>query len=468
MTRASIKRKLSGGYRYGFHDAERNLVKLAPGLSEGVVREISRLKNEPAWMLQHRLEGLKFFNEKPLPVWGPDLDGIDFDDIHYYAKPSNKTERSWSDVPPRIKQTFERLGIPQAERELLAGVGAQYDSETVYHNLRENLETQGVSFLGMDAALKEHEDLIKKYFGSVVSAGDNKFAALNTACWSGGSFVHVPAGVSVEIPLQAYFRINAKNLGQFERTLILAEPGSSVHYIEGCSAPLYSAQSLHAAVVEIVAMRGARVRYTTIQNWSSDVYNLVTKRAKAYRDATVQWVDGNVGSRTTMKYPSILLLEEGARGEVLSIAFAGKGQTQDAGAKIHHLAPNTSSQIVSKSISKDGGRITYRGLLAVAPNAANSQSSVVCDALILDEDSKSETVPDMRIGSEDVRVTHEATVSKLDDEKLFYLRSRGFGAARARQLLIQGFIEPFTRQLPGEYAAELNRLIELEMEGAVG
>lgn len=468
MARPARASTAANEYQYGFHDADKSVFKSPKGLTEGIVRKISGMKKEPEWMLERRLEGLRLFNEKPMPQWGSDLSAIDFKNIHYYAKPSEKQFESWEDVPANMKNTFNRLGIPEAEQKFLAGVGAQYDSEVVYHNLKKDLEEKGVVFTDMDSGLREHEELVRKHFGKIIPTGDNKFAALNTAVWSGGSFVHVPEGVSVDIPLQAYFRINAKNVGQFERTLIIAEPGSFVHYVEGCSAPIYSTESLHSAVVEILALPGSRVRYTTIQNWSSDVYNLVTKRAKAMRNATVEWVDGNLGSKLTMKYPCIILAEEGARGEVVSVAFAGKGQRQDAGAKIYHLAPNTSSNIISKSVSKDGGRTIYRGLVTVSPSATGVKCNVECDALILDAKSASDTVPYMNIANEEVAISHEASVSKLDDDKLFYLQSRGFTEDAAKKLLVQGFVEPFTRQLPMEYAVELNRLLELEMEGSVG
>ena len=468
MENVQLKQQLAGEYKYGFHDDVENVYEFQKGLSENVVRKISKIKNEPEWMLKRRLDALAIFHQKPMPNWGADLSHIDFDDIIYYVRPTDKPVRSWDDVPEKMKQTFEKLGIPEAERKFLAGAGAQYDSESVYHNLREDLEKQGVVFLDMDSGLREHEDVVKKYFGSVIPSGDNKFAALNTAVWSGGSFLYVPKGVHVDVPLQAYFRINTKNMGQFERTLIIAEPGSSVHYLEGCSSPTYTSDSLHSAVVEIIAMEGSRVQYTTIQNWYSDVYNLVTKRAKAYKDATMFWLDGNIGSKVTMKYPSVLLMEPGARGEVVSVALAGKGQHQDAGAKIFHLASNTSSLITSKSISKDGGRTTYRGKVYVSPTATNVKSNVECDALILDEQSASDTVPYMEIQSDDVSISHEASVSKLDSEKLFYLQSRGLSEQKAKQLLVQGFIEPFVKQLPMEYAVELNRLVDMEMEGSVG
>ena len=468
MENIQLKKQLSSEYQFGFHDDVQNVHEFKKGLSEDVVRQISKIKNEPEWMLKRRLDALAIFRQRPMPNWGADLSHIDFDDIVYYVRPTDKPARSWDDVPEKMKQTFEKLGIPEAERKFLAGAGAQYDSESIYHKLREDLEKQGVVFLDMDSGLREHEDIVQKYFGSVIPSGDNKFAALNTAVWSGGSFLYVPKGVHVDVPLQAYFRINTKNMGQFERTLIIAEPGSSVHYLEGCSSPTYTSDSLHSAVVEIIAMEGSRVQYTTIQNWYSDVYNLVTKRAKAYKDATMFWLDGNIGSKVTMKYPSVLLMEPGARGEVVSIALAGKGQHQDAGAKIFHLASNTSSLITSKSISKDGGRTTYRGKVYVSPTAINVKSNVECDALILDEKSASDTVPYMEIQSDDVSISHEASVSKLDSEKLFYLQSRGLSEQKAKQLLVQGFIEPFVKQLPMEYAVELNRLVDMEMEGSVG
>jgi len=463
-----LKKKLSGEYQYGFHDDVQNVYQTEKGLDENVVRQISKIKKEPEWMLQRRLDALKLFQSKPMPKWGADLSHIDFDDIIYYASATKKAFETWDDVPEKMKQTFDRLGIPEAEQKFLAGVGAQYDSEVIYHKIREDLERQGVVFLDMDSGLREHEELVKKYFGTVIPSSDNKFAALNTAVWSGGSFLYVPKGVHVEVPLQAYFRINTKNMGQFERTLIIAEPGSSVHYQEGCSAPVYTTDALHSAVVEIIALEGSRVQYTTIQNWSNDVYNLVTKRAKAYKDATVFWLDGNIGSKVTMKYPAVLLMEPGARGEVVSVALAGKGQHQDAGAKIFHLASDTSSLITNKSISHDGGRTTYRGKVYVSPTATNVKSNVECDALILDEKSASDTVPYMEIQSDDVSISHEASVSKLDSEKLFYLQSRGLSEEKAKQLLVQGFIEPFVKQLPMEYAVELNRLVDLEMEGSVG
>lgn len=454
--------------KYGFRDQVVALNQTKKGLSRAVVEEISHIKNEPRWMLDFRLRSLDIFLKKPMPIWGGNLSGIDFNNIIYYLKPSEKTEKKWEDVPESIKKTFDRLGIPEAEKKFLAGVGAQYESETVYHKLREDLEKQGVIFLDTGQALNEHEDLFRRFFGTLIPPEDNKFAALNSAVWSGGSFIYVPPGVKVDLPLQAYFRINAQNMGQFERTLIIADKNSSVSYVEGCTAPVYATDSLHSAVVELIAMEGARLRYTTIQNWSSNVYNLVTKRAYAYKDATVEWIDGNIGSKLTMKYPSVFLLEPGARADILSVAYAGKGQHQDAGGKAVHLAPNTSSTILSKSISKDGGRTTYRGLLKVAPGATNVKSNVRCDALILDEKSASDTVPYMEIEEKNVSVGHEATVGKISDEQLFYLMSRGLSEQEAMTMIVSGFIEPFTKELPLEYAVELNRLIQLEMTGAVG
>lgn len=454
--------------KYGFRDQVVALNQTKKGLSRAVVEEISRIKNEPQWMRDFRLRSLEIFLKKPMPTWGGDLSTIDFNNIIYYLKPSERSEKKWEDVPENIKKTFDRLGIPEAEKKFLAGVGAQYESESVYHKIREDLEKQGVIFLDTGVALKEHEDLFRRFFSTVIPPEDNKFAALNSAVWSGGSFIYVPPGVKVDLPLQAYFRINAQNMGQFERTLIIADKNSSVHYIEGCTAPVYASDSLHSAVVELIAMEGARLRYTTIQNWSANVYNLVTKRAYAYKDAIVEWIDGNIGSKLTMKYPSVFLLEPGARADILSVAYAGKGQHQDAGGKAVHLAPNTSSTILSKSISKDGGRTTYRGLLKVAPGATNVKSNVRCDALILDELSASDTVPYMEIEEKNVSVGHEATVGKVSEEQLFYLMSRGLSEQEAMTMIVSGFIEPFTKELPLEYAVELNRLIQLEMTGAVG
>jgi Fe-S cluster assembly protein SufB len=419
-------------------------------------------------MRKFRLKSLDYFRARPLPQWGGNLNQIDFENIYYYIKPTEKQAKSWEDLPPDIKQTWDRLGIPEAERKFLAGVGAQYESEVVYHKLKEDLEKQGVLFLDMDSGLRDHEELVRQYFGTIIPQNDNKFAALNSAVWSGGSFIYVPPGVKVDMPLQAYFRINAENMGQFERTLIIVDEGAYVHYVEGCTAPIYSSDSLHSAVVEIIVKPGARCRYTTIQNWSQNVYNLVTKRAVAHENATMEWVDGNLGSKLTMKYPAIWLMGEGAHGEVLSIAFAGKGQHQDAGGKAVHVAPHTSSTITSKSISKDGGRSSYRGLLEVAKGAVGSRSKVVCDALILDEESRTDTYPYIRIDENDVDVGHEATVSKIGEEQLFYLMSRGLTEAEAAAMIVSGFVEPITKELPLEYAVEMNRLIQLQMEGSVG
>ncbi|MEX0973288.1 MAG: Fe-S cluster assembly protein SufB [Solirubrobacterales bacterium] len=455
--------------KFGFHDPESGYAYKAPkGLSREVVESISEYKDEPQWMRDFRLKALEHFYSRPTPNWGGNLGQIDFDDIHYFVRASDKNSRDWSEVPEDIKNTFDRLGIPEAERKFLSGVGAQYESEVVYHQVNEKLEAQGVIFTDMDTALREHEDLVRQYWATVIPANDNKLAALNSAVWSGGSFVYVPAGVKVEMPLQAYFRINTENMGQFERTLIICEEGADVHYIEGCTAPVYSSDSLHSAVVEIVAKPSSRVRYTTVQNWSQNVYNLVTKRAIAEEKATMEWVDCNLGSKLTMKYPSIYLLGPEAHGEILSIAFAGKGQHQDAGGKIIHAAPRTSSSIFSKSISKDGGRSTYRGLLEVADGASESRSKVVCDALLLDEDSRSDTYPTIRIGENDADVGHEATVSKIGDEQVFYLQSHGLDEEEASKMIVNGFIEPVTKELPMEYAVELNRLIELQMEGSIG
>ena len=455
-------------YKFGFHDDIKPVYKSPKGLSADVVREISRQKDEPEWMLEFRLESLRQFERKPMPTWGADLSRIDFDDIYYYIRPQDRQARSWEDVPDDIKNTFDRLGIPEAERKFLAGVGAQYDSEVVYHSIREDLEREGVVFLDMDSGLREHPEIVREYFGTIIPNGDNKFAALNSAVWSGGSFVYVPAGVKVEVPLQAYFRINAENMGQFERTLIVVEPGAYVHYVEGCTAPIYATDSLHSAVVEIVVKEGARCRYTTIQNWSTDVFNLVTKRAVAYRDATMEWIDGNLGSKVTMKYPSVYLMEPGAHGEVLSIAFASEGQHQDAGAKMVHAAPDTSSIITSKSISRAGGRAGYRGHVSVLPGAERSKSNVVCDALLFDDESRSDTYPYMDIEESNTAVQHEATVSKIGEQQLFYLMSRGLTEEQAMAMVVSGFIEPIVRELPMEYAVEMNRLIELQMEGSIG
>src|SRR3954447_7502641 len=455
--------------RFGFHDPETGYAYKAPkGLSEQVVRDISEYKDEPEWMREFRLKALEHFQQRPTPKWGGNLGQIDFDDIHYFVRASEKNSRNWDEVPEDIKNTFDRLGIPEAERKFLSGVGAQYESEVVYHQVNEKLEAQGVIFTDMDTALREHEDLVREYWATIIPPNENKLAALNSAVWSGGSFVYVPAGAKVDMPLQAYFRINTENMGQFERTLIIAEEGSDVHYVEGCTAPVYSSDSLHSAVVEIIAKKSSRVRYTTVQNWSQNVFNLVTKRAVAHEKATMEWVDCNLGSKLTMKYPSIYLLGPEAHGEILSIAFAGAGQHQDAGGKIIHVAPKTSSSIFSKSISKDGGRSTYRGLLEIADGATESRSKVVCDALLIDEDSRSDTYPTIRIDENDADVGHEATVSKIGDEQLFYLQSRGLDEEEASKMIVNGFIEPVTKELPMEYAVELNRLIELQMEGSIG
>ena len=456
--------------KFGFHDSETGYAFKAPkGLTRGLVEQISEFKEEPEWMREFRLKALDHFLSRPQPTWGsPMLAEVDYDNIHYFVRASEKSSRTWDDVPDDIKNTFDRLGIPEAERKFLAGVGAQYESEVVYHQVREDLEKQGVVFMDMDSGLREHEDLVREYFASVIPANDNKLAALNSAVWSGGSFVYVPPGVSVEMPLQAYFRINTENMGQFERTLIIADEGSYVHYVEGCTAPVWTSDSLHSAVVELIAKPGARIRYTTVQNWSQNVFNLVTKRAIAERDATVEWVDCNLGSKLTMKYPSVYLMGERAHGEILSIAFAGNGQHQDAGGKIVHAAPNTTSNIFAKSISKDGGRSSYRGLLEVAKGAHGSKSTVVCDALLLDETSRSDTYPTIRIGDDDVDVGHEASVSKIGEEQLFYLMSRGIPEEEAAKLIVNGFIEPIVKELPMEYAVEMNRLIELQMEGSIG
>jgi Fe-S cluster assembly protein SufB len=459
-----------GDYKYGFHDPETSTIRFDKGLSEQVVRDISELKNEPQWMTDIRVKAYRHFEERAMPDWGNCnlLESINFENVTYFLRSSNQTEKNWDDVPDDIKNTFDRLGIPEAEQKWLGGVTAQYESEAVYHSIREDLEEQGVIFLDMDTGLKTHPELVKKFFGTVVPHSDNKFSALNTAVWSGGSFIYVPKGVSVEMPVQAYFRINAKNMGQFERTLIIADEGSTIHYVEGCTAPSYSTDSLHSAVVELIAMEGAKIRYSTVQNWSNNVYNLVTKRAVAHKNATVEWVDGNIGSKLTMKYPSVLLKGEGAHAEVISVAYAGVGQHQDAGAKVHHLAPNTTSNILSKSISKNGGRSSYRGMLQVMPKAHGCRSKVVCDALILDESSRSDTYPTMEIGNSSADLEHEASVSKVSSDQLFYLMSRGFTEEAAMGLIVNGFFEPFTRELPMEYAVELNKLLELEMEGSIG
>ena len=459
---------LTKDYQWGFHDEDSSVFRTAKGLSPEVVAAISQHKGEPEWMLKFRLKALDHFTKRPMPSWGADLSGIDFDNIYYYVKPVEEMGRTWDEVPESIKRTFDRLGIPEAERKFLAGVSAQYDSEVVYHNIREDLGKLGVIFSDCDTGLREHEEIFRKYFGTVIPPNDNKFAALNSAVWSGGSFVYVPKGVKVDIPLQAYFRINSDNMGQFERTLIIADEGASVHYIEGCTAPNYSSDSLHSAVVELIAHKGARIRYTTIQNWSDNVYNLVTKRAIAHEGATVEWIDGNLGSKVTMKYPSVYLMGEGAHAEVMSAAFAGTGQHQDAGSKAIHVAPHTTSNIVSRSISKGSGRTSYRGHIKVLPKARDSKVSVRCDALLLDEEARSDTYPYMDIDNPDVTVGHEATVSKVGEDQIFYLTSRGINEQEATALIVNGFFEPFVKELPMEYAVELNRLLALSMEGAIG
>jgi Fe-S cluster assembly protein SufB len=458
-----------GGYGYGWHDADSAGATAHRGLSEQVVRNISALKSEPEWMLATRLKGLRLFGKKPMPSWGADLSGIHFDNIKYFVRSTEKQATSWEELPDDIRNTYDRLGIPEAEKQrLVAGVAAQYESEVVYHQIQESLEEQGVIFLDTDTGLREHPEVFREYFGSVIPPGDNKFAALNTAVWSGGSFIYVPPGVRVDIPLQAYFRINTENMGQFERTLIIADEGSYVHYVEGCTAPIYSSDSLHSAVVEIIVKKNARVRYTTIQNWSNNVYNLVTKRATAAEGATMEWVDGNIGSKVTMKYPAIYLLGEHAKGETLSIAFAGAGQHQDAGAKMVHAAPHTSSSIISKSVARGGGRTSYRGLVQVLEGAEGSASNVLCDALLVDQISRSDTYPYVDVREDDVSMGHEATVSRVSEDQLFYLMSRGMAETEAMAMIVRGFVEPIARELPMEYALELNRLIELQMEGAVG
>jgi Fe-S cluster assembly protein SufB len=458
-----------GGYQYGWADSDVAGASAQRGLNEAVVRDISAKKAEPEWMRDLRLKGLRLFHRKPLPTWGADLSGIDFDNIKYFVRSTEKQATSWDELPADIRSTYDRLGIPEAEKQrLIGGVAAQYESEVVYHKIREDLAQQGVLFLDTDTGLREHEDLFREYFGTVIPVGDNKFAALNTAVWSGGSFIYVPPGVHVDIPLQAYFRINTENMGQFERTLILVDEGAYVHYVEGCTAPIYSSDSLHSAVVEIIVKRNARCRYTTIQNWSNNVYNLVTKRAVAHQGATMEWIDGNIGSKVTMKYPGVFMVGEHAKGEVLSVAMAGAGQHQDAGAKMTHAAPHTSSQIISKSIARGGGRTSYRGLVQVQEGSHSSRSTVKCDALLVDTISRSDTYPYVDIREDDVQMGHEATVSKVSEDQLFYLMSRGLTEDEAMAMIVRGFIEPIAKELPMEYALELNRLIELQMEGAVG
>ena len=462
--------QINGSYetKYGFHETDTYTFRTEKGINHAVVDQISERKKEPEWMRAFRHRSLDIFFSKSMPDWGGDLAQIDFDNIYYYIKPPDEGKRNWEDVSPEVKNTFERLGIPEAEQKFLAGVGAQYDSEVVYHNIQKHLEDQGVIFLGMDEGLRQHEALVKEYFSTIIPPTDNKFAALNSAVWSGGSFIYVPKGVHIEMPLQAYFRINSANAGQFERTLIIVDEGASVHYVEGCTAPTYAADSLHSAVVEIVIKAGGRCRYTTIQNWSNNVYNLVTKRADAYKNAVMEWVDGNLGSKLTMKYPSVYLLEPGAHGEVLSIAFAGPGQHQDAGGKVVHGAPNTTSKIISKSISRGGGRSSYRGMLKVYKGAHGSKSSVVCDALLIDDKSRSDTYPTIEIDEDDVTIGHEASVSKVGEDQLFYLMSRGLTEEMASSMVVSGFIEPLVKELPMEYAIEMNRLIQLQMEGSIG
>lgn len=457
-----------GDYKWGFRDPENLVFKARKGLGREVVEQISAMKREPEWMLEFRLKALDHFNQRPMPTWGGDLTQLDLDEIYFYAKPAEEEGKSWNDVPDTIKETFERLGIPEAEQKFLSGVGAQYESEMVYHNIKEHLANQGVIFVSIENGLREYPDLFREYFGKVIPIEDNKFAALNSAVWSGGSFVYVPPGVKVDLPMQAYFRINSAELGQFERTLIVIDEGAQAHYVEGCTAPIYSTDSFHSGVIEIVVKEGGRMRYTTIQNWSNNMYNLVTQRAMVHKNATMEWVDANLGSKLTMKYPSCYLLGENAHGEILSMAFAGTGQHQDTGGKVIHFAPNTSSKITSKSISKGKGRASYRGLLKVHKNASNVKSNVVCDALLLDHESRSDTYPYIEIDGDDVTIGHEASVSKVGEEQLFYLMSRGLSEEQATSMVVSGFIEPLVKELPMEYAVEMNRLIQLQMEGSIG
>jgi len=457
-----------GEYKYGFRDPDTFVFKSSRGLSKKVVEQISSMKGEPQWMLDFRLKAYDHFQKRPIPTWGGDLSELDLDNIFYYVKPAEQSSNNWDEVPGTIKETFNRLGIPEAEQKFLAGVGAQYESEMVYHNIQEHLEKQGVIFLSIEDGLRKYPDLFRQYFGKVIPIEDNKFAALNSAVWSGGSFVYVPKGVKVDLPLQAYFRLNVANIGQFERSLIIADEGAQLHYVEGCTAPTYTTDSLHSGVIEIVVNKGARVRYTTIQNWSTNVYNLVTQRAFVHEEGTMEWVDSNLGSKLTMKYPSCYLLEPGARGEILSMTFAGPGQHQDAGGKAIHFAPHTSSKITSKSISKGGGRTSFRGLLKVYKGAVGSRSNTVCDALLLDPQSRSDTYPSIEIDEEDVTIGHEATVSKVGEEQLFYLMSRGLTEEESTTMVVSGFIEPLVKELPMEYAIEMNRLIQLQMAGSVG
>ncbi|MEM9826326.1 MAG: Fe-S cluster assembly protein SufB [Planctomycetota bacterium] len=453
--------------KYNFRTETTGVFKAKKGLNRDVVNQISDMKNEPDWMREFRLKSLEEFEARPMPKWGGAID-IDFQDIYYYLKPTDQQSKSWDDVPQEIKDTFDKLGIPEAEKKFLAGVKAQFESEVVYGSLEEDLAKQGVIFTDTDTAVREHPELLREYFGKIIPPGDNKFAALNSAVWSGGSFIYVPKGVTIEFPLQAYFRINAESMGQFERTLIIVDEGANVHYVEGCTAPMYTTESLHSAVVEVVVKRDARCRYTTIQNWANNIYNLVTKRAHAYGDATMEWVDGNLGSKLTMKYPAVHMMEPGARGEILSIAFSSAGQHQDAGAKLVHAAPHTTGQIISKSISKNGGRGSYRGLVSVEPGAHHSKNNVVCDALILDSESRSDTYPYIEVGEQDVQIGHEASVSRIGEEQMFYLLSRGLTEQEASTMIVNGFIEPLVKELPMEYAIEMNRLIQLQMEGSVG
>jgi Fe-S cluster assembly protein SufB len=457
-----------GSYRFGFHDTDVSVFRTRKGLDEDVVREISARKGEPEWMLAFRLKALEHFRTRPMPTWGGDLSSLHLDDITYYVRPAEAESKSWDDVPDAIKATFDKLGIPEAERKFLAGVGAQYESEMVYHNIQKHLEDKGVIFLSIEDGLRKHPDLFRQYFGTVIPYTDNKFAALNSAVWSGGSFIYVPPGVKVDLPLQAYFRLNTPNIGQFERTLIIVDEGAEIHYVEGCTAPIYTTDSFHSGVIEIVVKKGARSRYTTIQNWSVNVYNLVTQRAMVHEGATHEWVDANLGSKLTMKYPSCYLIGPRAHGEILSLAFAAKGQHQDAGGKMIHAAPNTTSKVTSKSVSKGGGRTSYRGLLKIHKGATHARSSVVCDALLLDPQSRSDTYPTIEIDEDQVTVGHEASVSKVGEEQLFYLKSRGLSQEEATTMVVSGFIEPLVKELPMEYAVEMNRLIQLQMEGSIG
>src|SRR5690554_3616377 len=455
-------------YKYGFRDEHQSIFKSGKGINREIVEEISRMKDEPQWMLDFRLKSLEQFFKMPMPRWGGNMDDLDFNEIQYYVKPSEKQGKTWEEVPSEIKETFDKLGIPQAEQKFLAGVSAQYESEVVYHSMQKELSDQGVIFTDTDSALREYPEIFREYFGTIIPPTDNKFAALNSAVWSGGSFIYVPKGVKCEVPLQAYFRINSENMGQFERTLIIADEGSFVHYVEGCTAPIYSTNSLHSAVVEIICRKDSRARYTTIQNWAPNIYNLVTKRAVAEENATMEWVDGNIGSKLTMKYPAVVLKGRGAKGMVLSIAVAGNGQHQNAGAKMTHLAPDTTSTIISKSISKHGGKVTYRGLASFGKNSQGSKANIECDTLIMDKQSTSDTIPYNEIKNDNITLEHEATVSKVSEEQLFYLMSRGISMTEATQMIVMGFIEPFTKELPMEYAVEMNRLIKFEMEGSIG